>query len=497
MEQKKISALVEENMKTIFAYSLSRVSHKEDAEDLAGDIILAILKSAPKIRDENAFFGYIWAIAANTYKKYLYKKSRRQYEELDEEAADDKDFLQDILRNEQFCTLRRELALLSKEYRECTVAYYFEGLSCGETASRLHISLEMVKYYLFKTRKILKEGIGMEREFGTKSYQPAKFHFHIMFKGMANMEYQRLFDRKLPGNILVSAYHTPMTVRQLAIELGVASVYLEDEIALLEQYHLLTALPGGKYQARLVILTDEYMEELFRTAEKSLMPDVKAVLQNMAEKLPKLRKLQFKGSALDDNSLLWDLLFEMTRRGWELFRAGRKDDSLDNGLYGGGDVCYGSTYEMGDDHPYGTVGFAGYTGFRPDYAGCYADYGILPEKKRFYDNWERITGQLDAVLAGEAEAAIPVFAKEQKNAMASILQEEIAGFAKLYEALYGCAVSIMRIHAPVSVGEIIEPATADILLFITVGLIGGLAVKSGALTIPGDDGILGGFVYGV
>ena len=169
MEQEKISALVEENMKTIFAYALSRVSHREDAEDLAGDIILAILKSAPRIRDDNAFFGYIWAIAANTYKKYLYKKGRIRCEELDEGAADEKDFVQDILQTEQFSALRRELALLSREYRECTVAYYFEGLSCGETAARLHLSLEMVKYYLFKTRKLLKEGIGMEREFGTKS----------------------------------------------------------------------------------------------------------------------------------------------------------------------------------------------------------------------------------------------------------------------------------------------------------------------------------------
>ena len=72
----KVSAAVEENMKTIFAYALSRVSHREDAEDLAGDIILAILKSAPKIRDDNAFFGYIWAIAANTYRKYLRGKGR-------------------------------------------------------------------------------------------------------------------------------------------------------------------------------------------------------------------------------------------------------------------------------------------------------------------------------------------------------------------------------------------------------------------------------------
>ena len=154
MEQKQISALVEENMKTIFAYSLSRVSHKEDAEDLAGDIILAILQSAPRIRDDNAFFGYIWGIAANTYKKYLRRKSRVLFEEPGEELPAEDDFTREILKAEEHNALRRELALLSREYRECTIAYYFDGLSCAETASRLHISLEMVKYYLFKTRKI-------------------------------------------------------------------------------------------------------------------------------------------------------------------------------------------------------------------------------------------------------------------------------------------------------------------------------------------------------
>ena len=45
-----------------------------------------VLMGAPRIRDDNAFFGYIWAIAANTYKKYLYKKGRIRCEELDEGA---------------------------------------------------------------------------------------------------------------------------------------------------------------------------------------------------------------------------------------------------------------------------------------------------------------------------------------------------------------------------------------------------------------------------
>lgn len=495
MEQEKVSALVEENMKTIFAYALSRVSHKDEAEDLAGDIILAILGSAQKIRNDDAFFGYIWAIAANTYKKYLYKKSRLHYEELDDETADQKDFVHDILQTEQFYALRRELSLLSREYRECTVAYYFEGLSCAETASKLHISLEMVKYYLFKTRKILREGIGMEREFGTKSYQPAKFDFFVIFQSTANMEYQRLFSRKLPGNVLVSTYHTPMTIRQLAIELGVASVYMEDEIALLEQYGLLTALPGGKSQAHLVIFTEEYMEEFFRTAEKFSVSEVGNILRDGAKRLPDLRKLQFIGSGLDDNLLLWDLLFEMIRRGWTIFQNSLEEEFQRSGLYGGCDVCYGSTYELAKDHPYRTDSFAGYCGIRPGYAACYADYGVLPVCSRYTSYGEKIANCLDDVLDGKAAALVPVISRKQREAITAILKEEIVSFSKLFESLYGCAFSVMRTHSPGSVERIIGPVLAKVLLFHTVGMIGDFAVRSGVLTIPKADCPLGGFLY--
>ena len=46
MEQEKIVAFLEENIKTIYAYALARVSRKEEAEDLAGDIMLAIMQDA-------------------------------------------------------------------------------------------------------------------------------------------------------------------------------------------------------------------------------------------------------------------------------------------------------------------------------------------------------------------------------------------------------------------------------------------------------------------
>ena len=50
MEQEKIVAFLEENIKTIYAYALSRISKKEDAEELAGDIMVAILQDGHRVQ---------------------------------------------------------------------------------------------------------------------------------------------------------------------------------------------------------------------------------------------------------------------------------------------------------------------------------------------------------------------------------------------------------------------------------------------------------------
>lgn len=217
MSKERAVKFVEEHLKTIFAYALSRVSRKEDAEDLTNDIIVAILQNADRLKNPDAFYGYVWGIAANTYRNFLKKRSRIICEEPDDNLTDHYDFTKELEEQETISVLRREVALLSREYRECAIAYYYEELSCTEIARKYHLSLEMVKYYLFKTRKILKEGICMEREFGEKSFRPAPFTFHTIFTGSFNQEYRDLFARKLPGQILLSAPITaslPMKTRK-------------------------------------------------------------------------------------------------------------------------------------------------------------------------------------------------------------------------------------------------------------------------------------------
>lgn len=476
MKQEQVSLLIRENLKTIYAYSLSRVSNKEDAEDLAGDIVLAILQSAPKMRDDNSFFGYIWAIAANTYKKYLRKKKAHIFTELDETlAGDDPDIIDEIYRSSEINKLRRELSILSKEHRECTVAYYIDGLSCLDTSKKLGVSLEMVKYYLFKTRKILKEGISMEREFGERSYNPSVFVFNTIFSGQFNREYRNLFNRKLPGNILVSAYYTPMTVRELAIELGVASVYLEDEIALLAKYGLLTSLPQGKYQTNLVIFTESYHDEFVRTVERDYLENFGSILKSVKKKLPEIREIGFYGSEFDDNHLLWSFLYNLIREGHSAFESSHPKSERKTKIYDG---ATGTNYGVDHIENYGEYGCRGFAGFSDIDKACFATFAnfeILPEQNHYTMNGDF--------------SGVPRFSKEQKEKLEEILSDEISSVADFYDVLSKCAVKIMKEHAPKALGEMVEEVIEQTIFFRTVGIIGALAVHSGEMYVPNDKSV--------
>ena len=488
---KPISAaeFVEENLKTIFAYALSRVKNKDDAEDLTNDIVLAILQSETKLRDEKAFYGYVWGIAANTYRKYMRKKVRNDYEELGEEHKDESDFTEQLLVREDVKQLHREIALLSREYRECTVAYYFDELSCAQVAEKFGISLEMVKYYLFKTRKILKEGISMEREFGEKSFKPAPFEFTTIFSGEFNREYQNLFTRKLPGQILMSAYYTPMTTRELAIELGVSSVYLEDELALLEKYGLITKNPKEKYQTKLLIYTDDFVNEFRRTAKSFAIDAMGGILNGLKAKLPQAKAINRICAELSEERLLWGLLWPVIRHGYLGFCEAHPELQEKSELYDGATgTNYGvSVEEVAEE--WESQAFAGYSGIDADYYGVFADFGVLP-KKNHYSCMEReeLSTKIRKNLAGEQAAEFMILNEAEEAQMLSLIEPEIAALTALYERMHTCACKLMQVHAPKSMEEQIAPILFHTLFFRTVGFIGNCAVLSGALELPTVDG---------
>ena len=258
MDSIKLEQLITKNMKSIFGFALTRLGNVAEAEYLASDILYEIIRSAPNLKDEERFYGFMWKVAENVYMDYLRKKSKNasRTTELDDSIADESEsILDEIVKKEELNLLRRELSLLSKQYRDATVLYYIENLSCSEVANRLQISTEMVKYYLFRARKIIREGVNMERLYGEKSYRPNIFEIDFWgTKAGDDREYRDFQKRKIKGNILLAAYYSPVTIQEISIELGVALPYLEDEIKLLVDRQYLVC-NNGKYLTNIPIFT--------------------------------------------------------------------------------------------------------------------------------------------------------------------------------------------------------------------------------------------------
>ncbi len=127
MDSIKLEKLITENMRSIFGFALTRLGNVNEAEYLASDILYEIIRAAENLKDEARFYGFMWKIAENTYMDYFRKRSRivNRTAELNESIVDESDsVLDNIIKKENLNLLRRELSLLSKQYRKATVLYY-------------------------------------------------------------------------------------------------------------------------------------------------------------------------------------------------------------------------------------------------------------------------------------------------------------------------------------------------------------------------------------
>ena len=74
MDESKFNEKVTDAAKTIFSFCMAKTSNREDAEDLSQDILYELIKSSGSIRDDGAFYGFMWAVANNVYNHWYKRK---------------------------------------------------------------------------------------------------------------------------------------------------------------------------------------------------------------------------------------------------------------------------------------------------------------------------------------------------------------------------------------------------------------------------------------
>ena len=300
MRDRLINEFTENHMEKLFYFCLKKTGSHIEAEDLTQDIALQIITALNKGIIPTSFSAWVWQIARNRYSAWAKEKHNRNESVTGSDIGDyeieyeSENILDEMIHTEQLALLRRELAFIKSDYRNIVVAYYIENKSVREIAELLSLPANTVKSRLLRARQILKEGMDMAREFGKLSYKPEDIDF--ISNGLLGSEHEpwNFISRSLCKNILLAAYRTPSTAEELAMEVGVALPYMEEELRALVDATLMKK-NGKLYETNFFIVSAEAQEKIY------------AHLQGLAPELTKaiIAALEYENEWKKENCPEW------------------------------------------------------------------------------------------------------------------------------------------------------------------------------------------------
>jgi len=286
MRDRLTGEFAENYMEKLFYFCLKKTGNHNEAEDLTQDIVLQIITALNKGTIPTSFSAWVWQIARNRYSVWAKEKHSRNESVTGSDIGDyeiedeSENILEKTIHTEQMALLRRELAFIKSDYRNIIVAYYIENKNVREIASSLSLPTNTVKSRLLRAREILKEGMDMAREFGKLSYNPENIAFWVNGLHGANGEPWNYVSRSLCKNIMLAAYRTPATSEELAMEVGVALPYMEEELSALVNAMLMKK-NGNKYETNIFIVSAEAQEKIYAHL-RSIAPEfTKAIIDTM------------------------------------------------------------------------------------------------------------------------------------------------------------------------------------------------------------------------
>ncbi len=472
MDKQELDTKIADIAKTLLSYCAARTANQFEAEDLVQDIIVEIYKSADTIRNTDAFYGFMWAVAGNVYKQWCKAKVRNKECALTDNLFEEAVLLED--EQPELYLLRRELTLLSEKYRKAVILYYMERKSCSEISRHLSISESMVKYLLFKSRQILKEGMNMERNYGQQSYNPRGLSLLYWGKDGKN-RYYHLCDSKISQNILFACYNDMLTAEQISLEIGVSLPYMEDKLKELYEYDLLKK-DGNRYYTNIVIFTRDFASEA--NAKTAAMQErIADILSDaIAKHEDAVRSIGFAGADMRNNAFAWQMVcfilytavveilqskikvvYPKDKFGTECFVWGAENGEQTPWEAGFGFGIAGVKNENGDriqfmDFPINGEMVHLY-GFNQQKTNVFLDVA-KGRTEHFSENDKALAADMvrkGYMRSGEKGLVVnvPIFTKEQHQKIKAIFADAAMKIAEEAERLLETVTKILKEHTPV------------------------------------------------
>ena len=297
MEKQKADEIITEYLPKLHGFAMRKCYSTEEAEDLCAEIAQELYRSLLKVPEIYNLDGYIRRISQHVYAKYVAYKKKHLGVSLDgmeipymQEFPFEED-------EEELHLLRREIAYLSKNRRKIVFLYYYENKSIKDISKLLNLPEGTVKWHLNKSRNEIKEGFHMERKIGKLGLNPIKAvnfaHDGMPDPGTDTATEYYLGD-KLSLNIVYSVYHSPKNTEEIAEELGITPVFIEDKIAFLENNGFLVRVDKNRFTTYVKFSPRTYslelsdrklqlQQEIAKRLVEEYVPLVRDAVRNMAD----------------------------------------------------------------------------------------------------------------------------------------------------------------------------------------------------------------------
>lgn len=308
----------EELLDKLFGFCYARTNDSYEAQELCSDIIFELVKSANTDGDIDNLYPFIWRVARNVYADFSEKKRRRTdmlYEgDPNEILMLISEDVQEENNEELFDAIYRRIAFLTRAYREVMILFYIDGLSTAEIAVKQGTSETAVRQRLFSARKKIKGEIE-EMEENNKPIVLDKMDYVLWGTGKVGWgDPRELCTRQFSKHVMWLCRKKPMSATEIAAELNVPTVYVEEELEILTkgkngEYGLLRRLDNGKYVLNFILFDKDEMEKANAIYIEHMPMIGRTIMDYIERHKEEYLAFPYINKKVDLNLILWQQIY--------------------------------------------------------------------------------------------------------------------------------------------------------------------------------------------
>lgn len=288
MDKQHADELIVKYLPKIYGFAIKKAFSYEEAEELSSDIVAEVYLSLLSSKEVHNIDGYVWRISEHVYSKFVSSKKKREGISINGMDFPDDTLTEDEDSSAELDRLRLEIAFLAQARRSVVYSFYYENKPISAIAKEIGIPEGTVKWHLSKARNDLKEGFTMERKIGKLGIKPIEAcSFGHSGNPGKNSPPERYLANKLNLNVVYSVYHEPKTMVEIAEELGVTPVYIEDVVKELEANGFLVKQAGNRYTTYVKFDPETYSLE---QQDQRLQKQMEVAKLLASEYVPQLRE---------------------------------------------------------------------------------------------------------------------------------------------------------------------------------------------------------------